>query len=50
MVTILPAQSEDIQEVAPMDVPGFLQERFEYYNAQGMDLVLMRRLPTSILD
>ncbi|MBW4456641.1 MAG: GNAT family N-acetyltransferase [Nostoc indistinguendum CM1-VF10] len=39
-------QQVGFQEVSPSKVPNLLRERFNNYISRGMNVILMRRLPT----
>ncbi|ALF56084.1 hypothetical protein ACX27_29725 [Nostoc piscinale CENA21] len=42
-------QQVGFQEVSLIEVPDFLCERFNNYISRGMNVILMRRLPTVIM-
>ncbi|MDF5716602.1 MAG: GNAT family N-acetyltransferase [Rhizonema sp. NSF051] len=40
-------QQVGFQEVSPIEVPDLLRKRFNNYISRGMNVILMRRLPTA---
>jgi N-acetylglutamate synthase-like GNAT family acetyltransferase len=40
-------QQVGFQEVSPIELPDLLRQRFNNYISRGMNVILMRRLPTA---